>query len=103
MSIFVFLLHQFMKDFTSDDAGRLLLEIEAFAVLFLIPCRIALFSPIPRQPSAQERVLLMPAVKKNRQCIIACSLLHRLLIRISYFTRLCLKILLSMQHFCKIL
>ena len=63
MSIFVFLLHQFLKDFTSDDAGRLLLSIEAFAVPFLIPCRIALFSPIPRQTGAQGRVLLMPAVK----------------------------------------
>ena len=64
MSIFVFFLHQFLKDFTSDDALRLLLSIEAFEVLFLIPCHIALFSPIPRQSGAQARVLLMPAEKK---------------------------------------
>ena len=67
LSIFVFLLRQFLKDFTSDDALRLLLSIEAFAVLFLIPCHLAFISPIPRQLGEQARVFLMPAVKKRIQ------------------------------------
>ena len=69
MSIFVFFLHQFLKDFTSDDARRLLLSVEAFAVLFLISyhMHVAFISPILRLLGLQACVFLMPAVKKRIQ------------------------------------
>ena len=86
--MFVFFLNQLLKDFTSDDARRFLLSIEAFAVLFLISCHVALFSPMSRQSGAQARVLLMPAVEKSIQEAIAVdvrSLTDFLFLQLSNF------------------